>query len=1238
MTYAAQVALAWHLSKPTTNLKKIEAMQKLLRIFEQNKGLRRKVLQSIRSYRPYEGNCLYLGTDKHPLYDPSYQKLITRIRGGNSGDSNTWDNVLFGFSFISLAINFLVFVSITIACCVVAVMAFYSDFHNTPSSPRNRWLKWITEELSSLEKEYGKESRYYNAGEQLYKLIEKTVKMRSILWVVFAFFSAWTLFSVLRVYKMQRQVPYSIAQQMLSFEKWVKSVPPILSCLRAQGMDQLIQDYLPATRQLFSGWHPNEKVNKLIRLMRSSDLANYSLYFSMPGQVFAAQHLLKGHKELLYDSWAELAFIEAVAVVAEYIAQSKKHKNSVCYTKILAPSATRAPFLQGEKIWNPTIDPKKAISNDFVMKGEEHSLAVMSGPNAGGKSVFAEALMKNVLLSQTLGISFAKEFQHSLFDYLISYEKIVGDIEEGTSQYTAELTRGQQILGKIKEYNQSNKYIFIITDELFTGTNVTEGKSVAAATLKYVVKHYTNFMSVGISHYSEVEKLSQESGKIKSYHTTITRFKNKAQNGMPFRYTYKIKEGPSTPEGQVGLDIARHYPYLPKAISFYAQDMLAFIDGERRKIGRNSSPPAPQKSRNKRAKALKKETLVDTFTHFEENYPYLPEEKEEKEKTFFEKVKEEFIATSDRKVTDRQVVHTLIAQIYNRNPSAQAHFKRSGGIINCQTLQDLQVTSGSVDATNQKQSGTHFINTLDSTELSLNGIFHTAFKISTPTTDPKVIERNQKIIKLLIKKSTLRRKLQRIINTFKPYERSAIYLYNSEATLWSKEMQRIIQVLYGIFERGGTVILEIAKRIFFEGTLCTLLSSSIYYIVQAIRTKSVLFLTNLPLFLISLIATFFIHYYTYYKVAQELLPQQKWMHMAQKLYSALRKDPELWPLFRTLMPHTQALVTQTDKNKVVNELYALFTSQDLSRYSIFFSMTGKLLRKLFILKKHRQALHPIWYEIGFIESVLNLAHTYEQLKNKENRLCFASFTQDKGTYLNLQALWNTNLSPDKAVSNDIFLDGRTYHTSVLGGPNANGKTTNLRALRTVLLAQSYGLACAQKAFLSFFHYIASFLDVKQDLGKQLSQYTAELQRVVDIVQALEEKAPDKPSLVILDEPIKGTDPERYGPSVAYGVIRYMTLQFPQSALFVITHHENIQKMIEAYPQLSGHKAIHNFHGTIVRLANRRFKFTFKIAKGPSLRKDRVGIDIAEQGGYLPQEVIDDARKRAKRSEKDDAQG
>lgn len=447
-----------------------------------------------------------------------------------------------------------------------------------------------------------------------------------------------------------------------------------------------------------------------------------------------------------------------------------------------------------------------------------------------------------------------------------------------------------------------------------------------------------------------------------------------------------------------------------------------------------------------------------------------------------------------------------------------------------------------------------------------------------------------------------------------------------------------------------SLIFEIIKRITYEGALlggiAAVLKSG-YHLIKwyqkIFSNKQIVsrLYSEMAVKVVDMLLHFYSFYITvkswlslqrnlYHSMAQAFLPQQHWMCMVQKVYTALQEDPELWTLCQPLVPRTQAMVMQKGRNEPIHELFHLLTSQDLARYSTFFSMTGRLVKSFFVFQKHHKALHPIWYEIGFVESLLNLAEAYEQLKDKEHRLCFVTFTEGSKPHLEFQALWNSSLPSEKVVSNTLSLQGSLYHTSVLGGPNANGKTTHLRALRTVLLAQSYGLACAQKACLSPFHYIASFLDVKQEMGT-LSQYTAELQRIIDILKALEQRDPEKPSLILMDEPIKGTDQERYGPAVAYGIIRYITLHFPQSALFVITHHEQIQKMIEAYPQLSGHQAIHNFHGKIIRLPDGRIKLTFKIEKGLSPRKDRVGIDIAEQGGYLPQEVIDDARRRVKRT-------
>lgn len=105
-----------------------------------------------------------------------------------------------------------------------------------------------------------------------------------------------------------------------------------------------------------------------------------------------------------------------------------------------------------------------------------------------------------------------------------------------------------------------------------------------------------------------------------------------------------------------------------------------------------------------------------------------------------------------------------------------------------------------------------------------------------------------------------------------------------------------------------------------------------------------------------------------------------------------------------------------------------------------------------------------------------------------------------------------------AVGNDITLDGRGL---VVTGSNMAGKSTFLRTLGVnAILAQSIGVVFGA-AYRSTPLQVRSSIHVRDDLARGRSLFRVEAERLLAIWNA---SRPQEPTLVLLDEPFRGTNP------------------------------------------------------------------------------------------------------------------
>jgi len=197
-----------------------------------------------------------------------------------------------------------------------------------------------------------------------------------------------------------------------------------------------------------------------------------------------------------------------------------------------------------KNMYHPTID--KPIKNSLNMTKS----AIITGPNAAGKTTTIKATIINLLLTQQLGLGFFEKCNTSTFDYIHCYLNIPDSCSRD-SLFQAEARRCKDILDCIVKYPK--KTHFCIFDELYSGTNPYEAISSAYSYLNYISKN-KNVRFLLTTHFIRLCKLFENKTKIinKSMKTKLD------NNNNPI-YTYKITNGISTVKG--GVSVLRNLEY-----------------------------------------------------------------------------------------------------------------------------------------------------------------------------------------------------------------------------------------------------------------------------------------------------------------------------------------------------------------------------------------------------------------------------------------------------------------------------------------------------------------------------------------------------------------------------------------------------------------------------------------------------------------------------------------------------
>ena len=131
--------------------------------------------------------------------------------------------------------------------------------------------------------------------------------------------------------------------------------------------------------------------------------------------------------------------------------------------------------------------------------------------------------------------------------------------------------------------------------------------------------------------------------------------------------------------------------------------------------------------------------------------------------------------------------------------------------------------------------------------------------------------------------------------------------------------------------------------------------------------------------------------------------------------------------------------------------------------------------------------------------------------------------------MDLRAARHPLLDPASAVPIDLPLRG--VRALVVSGPNTGGKTVALKTLGLLAMLHQCGLRVpAARARLPVFERILADIGDDQSIAESLSTFSAHVRRLIAILEAAGAR-----SLVLLDEPAAGTDPDE-GARLAQAVV------------------------------------------------------------------------------------------------------
>src|SRR5579859_2553869 len=297
--------------------------------------------------------------------------------------------------------------------------------------------------------------------------------------------------------------------------------------------------------------------------------------------------------------------------------------------------------------------------------------------------------------------------------------------------------------------------------------------------------------------------------------------------------------------------------------------------------------------------------------------------------------------------------------------------------------------------------------------------------------------------------------------------------------------------------------------------------------------------------------------------------QKRLFYAAQVInaYKRLYKLVSAHPLLRKgiigIDNLNQLLMETSSQPKELKKLLNNLSSDTFAGEHSIFTVTGRILASSLQMtqKDIREPLMSLAEPIGCIDAYVSMAKLYKESQGTASPYCFAEFVKQDTPYLLLTNVWNPLVGKGKAIPNSVEFGRKNSRNMILTGQNTAGKSTVLKAITySVVLAQTFGIAPAERMILTPFAIINTYVNVTDDVANGRSLFANEVFRAQGLMDRVQGLKPNEFSFTIIDEMFRGTGPE-HAEVLSYKYAKKLA-DFPNAIVIESTHYPKLIKLEE----------------------------------------------------------------------------
>ncbi len=219
---------------------------------------------------------------------------------------------------------------------------------------------------------------------------------------------------------------------------------------------------------------------------------------------------------------------------------------------------------------------ERFIENDTFLDSDERQVAIITGPNMGGKSTYLRQTAIISVMAQMGSFVPARRASLPVIDRIFTRIGASDNLAQGRSTFMVEMTETAQIL------NLATDRSLILLDEVGRGTSTYDGLAIAWAVAEYI-RSTVHAKTLFATHYHELTTLPEAHTGIFNLHVSAR------QSGERLVFLRRVEAGKA--DRSYGIEVAR-LAGLPPSVTTRATEVLRLHENG---ASETHSPPSGER-------------------------------------------------------------------------------------------------------------------------------------------------------------------------------------------------------------------------------------------------------------------------------------------------------------------------------------------------------------------------------------------------------------------------------------------------------------------------------------------------------------------------------------------------------------------------------------------------------------------------------------------------------------------